>query len=37
MRPTDAIALMSGKLSGRYDPEVMRALLEIFDKLKNAA
>lgn len=36
MRPTDAIALMSGKLSGRYDPEVMRALLSIFQKLKAA-
>ncbi|MBX3022621.1 MAG: HD domain-containing protein [Bdellovibrionales bacterium] len=37
MKPTDAIALMSGKLNGRYDPEVMRALLAIFEKLKNAA
>ncbi len=36
MRPTDAIALMSGKLSGRFDPEVMRALLSIFQKLKAA-
>lgn len=36
MRPTEAIALMSGKLSGRYDPEVMRALLSIFQKLKVA-
>lgn len=37
MKPTDAIALMSGKLNSRYDPEVMRALLAIFEKLKNAA
>lgn len=37
MRPTDAIELMSGKLSGRYDPEVMRALQAIFQKLKSAA
>ena len=37
MRPTDAIELMSGKLKGRYDPEVIRALLGIFDKLKNIA
>ncbi len=37
MRPTDAIALMSGKLNGRYDPEVMRALLlSIFQKLRAA-
>ncbi len=36
MRPTDAIQLMSGKLAGRYDPEVMRALLSIFQKLKVA-
>jgi putative nucleotidyltransferase with HDIG domain len=37
MKPTDAITLMSGKLAGRYDPEVMRALLSIFQKLKSAA
>jgi HD-GYP domain-containing protein (c-di-GMP phosphodiesterase class II) len=37
MKPTAAIELMSGKLSGRYDPEVMRALLAIFEKLKEAA
>lgn len=37
MRPTDAIELMSGKLGGRYDPEVMRALMTIFQKLRNAA
>ena len=37
MRPTDAIALMTGKLAQRYDPEVVRALLAIFDKLKAAA
>ena len=37
MRPTDAINLMSGKLKGRFDPEVMRALLSIFDKLRAAA
>jgi len=37
MRPTEAIQLMSGKLAGRYDPEVMRALLSIFQKLKTAA
>lgn len=37
MKPTDAIALMSGKLNSRYDPEVMRALVAIFEKLKSAA
>ncbi len=37
MMPLDAIALMSGKLAGRYDPEVLRALVEIFQRLKNAA
>lgn len=37
MMPTDAIALMSGKLAGRYDPEVMRALVSIFEKLKRVA
>lgn len=37
MRPTDAIELMAGKLNGRYDPEVMRALQAIFQKLKTAA
>jgi len=37
MRPTDAIELMSGKLKGRYDPEVIRALISIFEKLKNVA
>ncbi len=37
MRPTDAIDLMSNKLKGKYDPEVMRALVEIFQKLKAAA
>lgn len=36
MRPTDAITLMSGKLSGRYDPEVVKALVSIFQKLKAA-
>jgi putative nucleotidyltransferase with HDIG domain len=36
MKPTDAIELMSGKLSSRYDPEVMRALISIFQKLKAA-
>jgi putative nucleotidyltransferase with HDIG domain len=37
MKPTDAISLMSGKLNGRYDAEVMKALLTIFDKLRQAA
>jgi HD-GYP domain-containing protein (c-di-GMP phosphodiesterase class II) len=37
MKPTDAIELMNGKLKGRYDPEVMRALLSIFEKLKDAS
>lgn len=37
MRPTDAISLMTGKLSGRYDPEVLRALHAIFEKLKEPA
>ncbi len=37
MMPTDAISLMSGKLVTRYDPEVMRALIGIFQKLKSAA
>ena len=37
MKPTDAIELMTGKLNGRYDPEVMRALVAIFQKLKTAA
>ncbi|MGE4130362.1 MAG: HD-GYP domain-containing protein [Bdellovibrionales bacterium] len=37
MLPTDAIDLMAGKLKGRFDPEVMRALVEIFQKLKVAA
>lgn len=37
MKPTDAIALMSGKLATRYDPEVIRALLAIFERLKSAA
>ncbi len=37
MKPTDAIELMAGKLNGRYDPEVMRALMAIFQKLKTAA
>ncbi|MGE0527735.1 MAG: HD-GYP domain-containing protein [Bdellovibrionales bacterium] len=37
MTPIAAIDLMSGKLSSRYDPEVMRALVTIFEKLKNVA
>ncbi len=37
MKPTDAIELMAGKLATRYDPEVMRALMGIFQKLKSAA
>lgn len=37
MKPVDAIQLMSGKLSGRYEPEVIRALITIFDKLRSAA
>lgn len=34
MKPTDAITLMTGRLKGKYDPEVMRALVDIFQKLK---
>src|SRR6185436_18339472 len=37
MKPTDAIELMTNKLGGRYDPEVIRALVAIFQKLKVAA
>lgn len=37
MKPTEAIELMTGKLAGRYDPEVMRAITAIFQKLKTAA
>jgi HD-GYP domain-containing protein (c-di-GMP phosphodiesterase class II) len=37
MMPTAAIELMSGKLAGRYDPEVIRALNTIFQKLKRSA
>lgn len=37
MRPTDAIDLMSGKLAGRYDVDVIKALVSIFQKLKQAA
>lgn len=37
MKPTDAIQLMTGKLSGRWDPEVAKALVAIFQKLKSAA
>jgi putative nucleotidyltransferase with HDIG domain len=37
MKPTDAIALMTGKLNGKYDPEVMKALVAIFQKLIAAA
>lgn len=37
LKPTDAIQLMAGKLAGRYDPEVMKALLTIFERLKAAA
>ncbi len=36
MRPTDAIELMTGKLGTRYDPEVLKALVGIFNKLKAA-
>lgn len=37
MKPTDAIELMTGKLGNRYDGEVLRALIGIFQKLKRAA
>lgn len=37
LKPTDAIELMSTKLGGKYDPEVMKALVAIFQKLKSAA
>jgi len=36
MKPTDAIELMAQKLAGKYDPEVMKALIAIFQKLKVA-
>lgn len=34
MKPTDAIELMSKKLAGKYDPQVMKALIAIFQKLR---
>lgn len=37
MKPTDAIQLMCDKLGGKYDPDVMQALVAIFQKLKAAA
>lgn len=37
MKPIDAIELMNVKLKGKYDPEVIKALNAIFQKLKNAA
>jgi putative nucleotidyltransferase with HDIG domain len=37
MRPTEAIELMATKLKSKYDPGVMKALMAIFHKLKNAA
>ncbi len=37
MKPTDAIELMTTKLVSRYDPEVVKALISIFRKLKVAA
>lgn len=36
MRPTDAIELMGTKLAGKYDPDVMRAMVAIFQRLKAA-
>lgn len=36
MKPSDAIELMTTKLAGRYDPEVVRALLNVFQSLKAA-
>jgi putative nucleotidyltransferase with HDIG domain len=36
IKPIDAIELISGKLGERYDPEVKRALIAIFQKLKAA-
>jgi putative nucleotidyltransferase with HDIG domain len=33
MKPTDAIDLMNNKLKGKYDPEVMKAMVAIFQKL----
>lgn len=33
MKPTDAIDLMNNKLKGKYDPEVMKAMVSIFQKL----
>jgi putative nucleotidyltransferase with HDIG domain len=37
MKPTDAIELMNTKLASKYDPDVMRAMVEIFQKLKTSA
>jgi putative nucleotidyltransferase with HDIG domain len=37
MRPGDAIDLMNGKLKGRYDPDVLKALVSIFERLKGVA
>lgn len=37
MRPTEAIEFMAGKLKAKYDPEVMKALMAIFHKLRSAA
>lgn len=37
MRPSEAIALMNSKLSSRFDPVVMKALNQIFERLKIAA
>ncbi len=36
MKPTDAIELMGTKLAGKYDPDVMRAMVTIFQRLKVA-
>lgn len=36
MKPAEAISLMNNKLKGKYDPEVMKALVEIFQKMQAA-
>lgn len=37
MTPIDALNLMTTKLAGRYDPEVLKALMHVFASLKSAA
>jgi HD-GYP domain-containing protein (c-di-GMP phosphodiesterase class II) len=37
LMPADALNLMNEKLTGRYDPELMRAMYEILFQMKNSA